>query len=258
MSWFDNLRPASFRGVPFFTFGGEIRVGRRNVLHQYPFRDEIWVEDIGRAARRITLTGFIHGADVQAQRERLMKMVELPGNGTLIHPTLGRKKVNCLDTVFTEHWDRGLMFEIAFTFVEISVGQVNTLPANATSTTAATLAAAANADAACAASFVTRAETALASGAAAVSVAVNSAEKWTRTAVGLVNTATNLYKTVTSLPGQFGRFFHGKTQGISGFAQNTAAVGGSVESLIAQGSLGRTQIGLAANALNSNAAGLSL
>jgi prophage DNA circulation protein len=40
-----QLQPASYRGIPFGVFGGQARFGRRNALHEYPFRDVPWVED---------------------------------------------------------------------------------------------------------------------------------------------------------------------------------------------------------------------
>ena len=43
----DTLLPASWRGVPFHGLSGELRFGRRPVVHEYPFRDSVWVEDLG-------------------------------------------------------------------------------------------------------------------------------------------------------------------------------------------------------------------
>jgi prophage DNA circulation protein len=49
MSWRDNLtwaeasdqlrKKASFRGALFFVLDSDAGVGRRNVIHAYPFRD---------------------------------------------------------------------------------------------------------------------------------------------------------------------------------------------------------------------------
>ena len=121
-SWLSKLRPASFRGVSFKVLEGQLRFGRRSVVHEYPFRDTVWVEDLGKAARRIAFTGFIVGDDVIAQRDKLMKACEEVGaveGGELVHPTLGRMTVSLVDGVScVEHWDRGRVFELGFSFVE--------------------------------------------------------------------------------------------------------------------------------------------
>src|SRR5436305_959267 len=57
--WIDSLQQASFRGIPFGVLSGAGRFGRRLALHEYPNRDKPWPEDMGRATRRIALTGFL-------------------------------------------------------------------------------------------------------------------------------------------------------------------------------------------------------
>ena len=46
----DSLQPASWRGMGFAVTGGRVRAGRRKALHEYPFRDGVWVEDMGSGA----------------------------------------------------------------------------------------------------------------------------------------------------------------------------------------------------------------
>src|SRR5450830_396867 len=111
--WMDQLRSASYRGVPFGMLGGEGQFGRRNVVHEYPFRDTVWVEDLGRAARRINVTGFLVGDDCIAQRDRMISVCEQDGDAILIHPTYGEMTVSLLGSLtVTERWDKGRMFEI--------------------------------------------------------------------------------------------------------------------------------------------------
>ena len=125
MSWRDELQQASFNGVPFAVFGGEARFGRRVVPHEYPMRDKPYVEDLGRAMRRIRLVGFLvenslvyGGGSVIAQREALIAAAESAGQGTLIHPTLGRLTVSVPELAVSERWDVGRYFEVNFTFIE--------------------------------------------------------------------------------------------------------------------------------------------
>lgn len=95
MSWRDNLRAASFRGVAFHyaETGGEH--GRRLARHEYPGRDLPFLEDLGRKAREHSLSAYVLGADHMDQARRLIEACEKPGPGTLIHPYLGELRVAC-------------------------------------------------------------------------------------------------------------------------------------------------------------------
>ena len=57
--WQSQLRPCSFRGVPFAIISEEGSHGRRQSVHEYPYRDTAWVEDMGRGTRRFVLKGFL-------------------------------------------------------------------------------------------------------------------------------------------------------------------------------------------------------
>lgn len=100
-NWQAKLRQASFRGIPFAVKAEEAMHGRRQAVHEYPYRDTAWIEDMGRGTRRIMLRGFIvqdslvyGGGDVINQRRALTEACEMPGAGTLIHPTLGELTVS--------------------------------------------------------------------------------------------------------------------------------------------------------------------
>ncbi|TWA69738.1 prophage DNA circulation protein [Azospirillum baldaniorum] len=93
MTWRDQLRPASFRGVPFKVDGDELAAGRRVQLHEYPQRDKPYAEDLGRATRKITLTAYLIGPDYMAQRDRLLAALEEAGPGELVHPQYGTLQV---------------------------------------------------------------------------------------------------------------------------------------------------------------------
>ena len=86
------LYEASFRGVPFHVTKVDLKVGRRTVTHEYPQRDKPFVEDLGRATRKLTFTAFVVGDDYIEQIEKLIGAIEEPGAGTLVHPHLGEMK----------------------------------------------------------------------------------------------------------------------------------------------------------------------
>jgi prophage DNA circulation protein len=93
MALSDQLRPASFRGVPFEVEVGELEAGRRTQVHEYPKRDKPYVEDLGRATRAFTVQAFVVGADYVERATRLLKALEEPGAGTLVHPWMGSLRV---------------------------------------------------------------------------------------------------------------------------------------------------------------------
>lgn len=268
MTWFAELQPASFGGVPFGVTGGQLRVGRRNAVHEYPFKDEVWVEDLGRAARRITLVGFLlegaaysssapdakRAGSVIQQREKMVAAIEKPGKSTLVHPTLGSLQVSCLDSSFTERWDRGRVFEVVLTLIE---GGDRVFPADDPDTTEQVAETCTAADAAAGVDFTTAATLALPAGAAVVGMASATASSWGSIAQSLAGDATNLMNTVGNLAGSFGRFFGGKLRDITG-SISFGSAGATVASLIAAGCAARAAVTAAVSALNEAAGGLGL
>lgn len=88
--WRERRQQASFRGVPFIVDTDSVPVGRRTQVHEYPQRDQPFVEDLGRATRRYQFSGFVAGSDCLAQRDRLLAALDKPGAGELVHPWFGR------------------------------------------------------------------------------------------------------------------------------------------------------------------------
>jgi len=112
------LRPASWRGVPFFIdeAGGE--VGRRYEMHEYPQRDTPWAEDLGRAQRRWSLAGYVLGAGYMGTRDRLIAACEQQGTGKLVHPYLGDLTVVCDRFRYRERDGEGGMCRFDLSFAE--------------------------------------------------------------------------------------------------------------------------------------------
>lgn len=89
-SWQDRLRPASFRGVPFYVDEAGYTGGRRIDTKEFPYRDDAASEDLGRAARRFQLRGYVIGDGYLAARDALERAVEgTAGTGILVHPYRG-------------------------------------------------------------------------------------------------------------------------------------------------------------------------
>lgn len=119
MSWHDRLRAASFRGVPFHVEGDGLTVGRRTQVHEYPQRDQPYVEDLGRSLRRISVTAFLIGTDYMTARDRLLGAIEEPGPGTLVHPWYGQMQVMVEGECRISHSrDDGGVCQVSLSFVE--------------------------------------------------------------------------------------------------------------------------------------------
>lgn len=118
-SWKDNLRPASFRGVPFQVEDDEGTFGRRVQIHEYPNRDKPYTEDLGRATRRFTINAYLVGNDFFEARDRLIVAIDTPGSGTLVHPYYGEVAVSIDGEVRVSHSGRdGRMCRVSFNVVE--------------------------------------------------------------------------------------------------------------------------------------------
>ena len=117
--WRQSLRPASFRGVPFFTKNAESQQGRRTAVHEYPFRDVPYVEDMGLKGRSFSLEAYVLGADYMRARDALIWALEQPGAGTLVHPYRGTLNVALTAPArISESADEGGMARFTLTFTE--------------------------------------------------------------------------------------------------------------------------------------------
>lgn len=89
MSWRDQLRESSFRGVPFYFQESSKPVGRRVQVHQYPRRDKAFVEDLGGVAKEWSIEAFVFGDDYMSVRDDLIEALNSEGSGEFIHPREG-------------------------------------------------------------------------------------------------------------------------------------------------------------------------
>lgn len=257
MAWTDQLQTASFRGVPFGVLTTEATFGRRQAVHEYPFRDKPWIEDLGRATRRITFRGFIvsdskiyGGGDVLLQRAQMVGAAESYGPGTLVHPSLGHLTVSLASFTCSEKFDEGRYFEISFAFLE--AGE-RIFPTIASSTGDALGISALGLDGAASADFLTRAVASLKLGASVVDQTVSTATKWATPALNLVRDATNLSHLASNLPGTLGRYFGGANVGGLGLLGSTGnqifEAATSVSSLITAATQARALVQKASDTL---------
>jgi prophage DNA circulation protein len=125
MSWRDRLRPAKFREASFFVLDTRDEFGRRNVLHQYPFRDIPYAEDLGKEADTFVINGYViqsldNNFDHWDERDALRDALKETGPGTLVHPYLGEIQVSVIGKTTltqTSSRDQGIA-RFTMTFVE--------------------------------------------------------------------------------------------------------------------------------------------
>lgn len=119
MAWKDKMQAASFRGVAFEVESDDGAFGRRVQVHEYPQRDKPYAEDLGRAAREFSITGFLLGDDYIEQRDRLLEALEKAGPGALIHPWYGEMTVSLKEPARVTHsMSHGGMCTVQMSFVE--------------------------------------------------------------------------------------------------------------------------------------------
>lgn len=124
MGYLEELRPASFRGVPFWVDDSALNSGKRAQVHEYAERDDWFVEELGAKAETFPVTAHLIGDDVFQQRDALIAALKLPGPGTLVLPVDGEIEAHCLD--FRAHdsiTSEGRISRLNLTFVRAGKNQ---------------------------------------------------------------------------------------------------------------------------------------
>jgi prophage DNA circulation protein len=116
--WRDQLRPASFRGAGFYVDLGSRTSGRRVALHEFPHRDDPYAEDLGRRARRHTITAYCIGPFYKDDRDILVEALEAEVAGLYVHPTQGEFQVMVEAYSTAERREKGGYAEFEITFCE--------------------------------------------------------------------------------------------------------------------------------------------
>lgn len=118
MGWRDQLRRASFRGVPFEAEQDSQPAGQRTQVHEYPQRDLPQIEPLGRVTDEIKITGYVVGDDCLEQRDRLLDAINEPGSGELIHPWRGSLTVSVTACNYSHDRNKKGVVRFDLTFVQ--------------------------------------------------------------------------------------------------------------------------------------------
>jgi len=196
----------SFRGIPFVVVGSGGRQGRRFAVHEYPFRDTVWPEDMGRGPRTYRVRGFITGALCYVQRDLLANAAETRGSGLLMHPTVGVIKAAC--TRFEWYERDGVMnvIDLEMEFVEAANYLTTTILAAAHAVIAAGSLAFSQASAS---DYGNDVATPFSIGNSVDTAAKGVASDWANTAASAIVSPTALSSAIVTLPGNNGRYAAG-------------------------------------------------
>lgn len=125
MSWRDELRPASFRDVPF----GVLKATREQKLnadqHNFPNRSSasssVRVDHLGVGEQRFSVEAYVVGEDYDERRDALEQALEEQRPGRLVHPYRGERTVSVVGSIqTTESAAEGGYASIRFTVVIVS------------------------------------------------------------------------------------------------------------------------------------------
>ncbi|KWN77058.1 DNA circularization protein [Burkholderia stagnalis] len=264
--YWSKLRKASYNDVPFAVLAESGTFGRRNAIHEYPNKETMpWIEDLGLQTNVFRVQAFLvenslvyGGGDVLSQRDRLIKAIQggtvgntkSPGLGTLVHPTYGTLKVNCLQAEIGSSWDRGRVVELRLVFAR---GGDRLYPKAQQQTSGAIADAAEAVDSASLAGFISGIASTISAGAAAVKAAVSTAVGWYQVVNTLVHDVKRFWNSLSTLSGNFGRLFGGGNSGYAGSNQKAASTA-TPASLISADTSNRAAVATAGAVLTAAAA----
>lgn len=142
MSYLSTLGDTgSFRGAQFLIQESRSAFGRRQKLHEYPFREVPYAEDLGLAAQRWSIDCMVIGPDYNVARDALIKALQAKGPGTLVHPYLG--SVQAIVETPAQVSESTAEGGVARFSIQFAQAGANTTPASSADTQGAAVAAAA-------------------------------------------------------------------------------------------------------------------
>ena len=258
--WTPGLLKASYGPCPFAVEATRTVAGRRYAIHEYPYRENAWLEDMGRLPDRWEVTGYLvedsllysPSGPVIAQRDRMYAVCTAQGPNKMVHPTFGTKdNVVCIAVEFSEAMEAGRVIEVRFTFMLAGL-RIN--PASNTSTADDVFSKALPTGFAADIDFVKNAANWVVAGAATIQQYVSTAVGWYQTAVSLIGDVKAVIGAVSNLYGNFGRFFGGANYGYTGGANPVARQSATTSDLLAAASMARAAVVSAGAALEVAAA----
>jgi prophage DNA circulation protein len=94
--WLATLWSASFKGYPIHIEKDGESGGKRVVIHEFPMRDDPFLEELGKSPRQFDVTAYIVGDAADASAIAFAEVCDSAGPGLLVLPTHGPRLVQCL------------------------------------------------------------------------------------------------------------------------------------------------------------------
>ncbi|HWL06723.1 MAG TPA: DNA circularization N-terminal domain-containing protein [Xanthobacteraceae bacterium] len=124
-NWLTTLWAASFRGVPFQTETDSVGGGRRVVAHEFPMRDDPFLEDLGESKRSFDLTAYVASDNADGEAAALIAACSQRGPAILVLPLEGPITVRCLE--FSRSREKDRAGKVAFTLKFLRQGAASSL-----------------------------------------------------------------------------------------------------------------------------------
>jgi len=116
------FRPASWRGVPFSVMVDDFSGGRRLAVHDIAYGETPFVEDMGKAAHRYSVTAYVSGETFDARAQALVAALVVKGAGTLVLPLDGALRARVESWARSREKDTAGYIAFDIQFVEAGVG----------------------------------------------------------------------------------------------------------------------------------------
>jgi prophage DNA circulation protein len=120
--WVLSLRPASFRGVPFYVRSDGFAGGRRLVQHDFAGGESQLIEDFGAAERSFDVDAYVIGDASDFAAQALLAVLDQRGPAPLTLPLAGPVMVHA-DSWWRE-WRLDKLGYIGFTLRFVRAGSV--------------------------------------------------------------------------------------------------------------------------------------
>ncbi len=130
MGWREDLRPASYRGVPFYVKSRGVEGGKRTALHEIFNRDLPYVEELGRRARQFRVDAFVLGEDYIEKRDALIEVLDRRLSGELQTPWDAPIVATCESWKLGESFEDGGVAVLSLTFLESGPAQTPKTPSD--------------------------------------------------------------------------------------------------------------------------------
>lgn len=130
MSWLDRLVEASYEGVTFLTEDQTTSGGWRIALHEYPFRDDPYPENMGKKAYEPSFNAYFIGENYDQQAMALHEKLDTFGTGRLVHPVFGTMTVQLEDWQRKEVTAEGGICRYSLKFIQSGKQRLPTTAAN--------------------------------------------------------------------------------------------------------------------------------